>query len=819
MNKLLLSLCAAALTFPAANAGSFDITFGDKNVWDNVQDYTSTKTSKTLFGGAKWTINKFNNNNNNWSYIRGGAKNSTTVPNIYSASAIAEEVLKVTINVDKIANGSVTYAKLYVSDDATFNDSDDIYTYSGDLTATGQWTINITEPAQNKYYKLEFSCTNSATKTNGVLDISKFTFETKAEGEVIVEAPTINGETDFIDSAEVTISVPEGCSVRYTTDNSNPTDQSSLYSAPFTITESCTVKAVAFDAQGNASKVVAKEFTAAIAPKSIAETILLADNTNAIINYDLHVGFVNARNVFARDEAGDFIQIYNDNNLKAGDIIPAGWKGQYTYYKRANATYGIHEIQNATLPEVTENKEFVADVKNYDDITVYDANSIFILENVVFEEAPSAEASTDIFATLNGKNIKLFNNYGIESVPAGKYNVTILVQLYKDEPSLYVIGYEKIATPTFNNFAELKAAELEDGNEVIYDGEIYVLASTDNEAVTGAMSTRATGKDLMIFALDADGTPISIVAKNAENTIAAGTKLAGQLNLSANHLSGAATGNMDEFVVVADAADIQALTASTFDIESKQFTLGTDNFADHHGKHVSIKHAEIYYGFQIQNGMEDWLTVSYYDAYTADEILTKGNYDMEEFGPTDATVSFWDVEGIIFNNPFGMGREMLITKATPCVTEHSAIITDALNNATGNHTVTISGSEGIDYNTTIYYRVEEEGAAEPSMLADDNILKTGLLEGYTALEEPSHEIIIENSHARNVTVKAYACTRNHVINEADPVSFVMTAVETIEAADNEAAEYYNLQGVRVENPTPGIYMVRRAGKVAKEVVR
>jgi alpha-amylase len=39
-----------------------------------------------------------------------------------------------------------------------------------------------------------------------------------------------------------------------------------------------------------------------------------------------------------------------------------------------------------------------------------------------------------------------------------------------------------------------------------------------------------------------------------------------------------------------------------------------------------------------------------------------------------------------------------------------------------------------------------------------------------------------------------------------------------EAADADV-EYYNLQGVRVENPTPGIYIVRRAGKVTKEIVR
>ncbi|MDE5595446.1 MAG: hypothetical protein K2I89_07735, partial [Muribaculaceae bacterium] len=41
------------------------------------------------------------------------------------------------------------------------------------------------------------------------------------------------------------------------------------------------------------------------------------------------------------------------------------------------------------------------------------------------------------------------------------------------------------------------------------------------------------------------------------------------------------------------------------------------------------------------------------------------------------------------------------------------------------------------------------------------------------------------------------------------------------AADvNEGkAEYFNLQGIRVNNPENGIYIVRRAGKVTKEYIR
>lgn len=51
-------------------------------------------------------------------------------------------------------------------------------------------------------------------------------------------------------------------------------------------------------------------------------------------------------------------------------------------------------------------------------------------------------------------------------------------------------------------------------------------------------------------------------------------------------------------------------------------------------------------------------------------------------------------------------------------------------------------------------------------------------------------------------------------------SGVISAVSNIAADDENApAEYYNLQGVRVNNPAPGIYIVRRGNKVSKVLVR
>ena len=46
----------------------------------------------------------------------------------------------------------------------------------------------------------------------------------------------------------------------------------------------------------------------------------------------------------------------------------------------------------------------------------------------------------------------------------------------------------------------------------------------------------------------------------------------------------------------------------------------------------------------------------------------------------------------------------------------------------------------------------------------------------------------------------------------------MSGLETIEAADTEA-EYYNLQGVRVDNPSAGLYIRRQGNKATKVYVK
>ena len=113
--------------------------------------------------------------------------------------------------------------------------------------------------------------------------------EVTLDGEVAPAVLTIEGEEEFTDKTTVTITgtLPDG-QVFYTLDGSEPTlEEGLLYSAPFQLTETTTVKAAEFDADDEkVGETVEKTFTKKeieyVVANNIAEFNALANNTENV---------------------------------------------------------------------------------------------------------------------------------------------------------------------------------------------------------------------------------------------------------------------------------------------------------------------------------------------------------------------------------------------------------------------------------------------------------------------------------------------------------------------------------------------------------
>ncbi|MBE6259835.1 MAG: hypothetical protein E7107_03260 [Prevotella sp.] len=72
-----------------------------------------------------------------------------------------------------------------------------------------------------------------------------------------VAAPAISGTSPFEESTQVTISGPEGASIYYSVNGDDPDTNDTLYTQPFTVDETTTVKATAIK-DGESSSVASK---------------------------------------------------------------------------------------------------------------------------------------------------------------------------------------------------------------------------------------------------------------------------------------------------------------------------------------------------------------------------------------------------------------------------------------------------------------------------------------------------------------------------------------------------------------------------------
>ena len=225
----------------------------------------------------------------------------------------------------------------------------------------------------------------------------------------------------------------DGASIYYTTDGTEPTTTSSVYSTAITVGETMTIKAMAVKEDMENSAVATAEYIINLPTEvaTIAAAQDLDNNTTFNFTGTAVVTFHNSNHLYIRDDSGSGLIYGVDAATKKynnGDVLTAGWKAK-------NDVYQVHtpEFTNPTGVGSTANNGTVAP-EMLPSIQLTDVNKYAGFNNVTIKSANGQ----NYYIEIDGVDYCLRRAYTdlVGELTVGKkYNVTGVVTIYRSGSS------------------------------------------------------------------------------------------------------------------------------------------------------------------------------------------------------------------------------------------------------------------------------------------------------------------------------------------------------------------------------------------------
>ncbi|MBQ1818642.1 MAG: chitobiase/beta-hexosaminidase C-terminal domain-containing protein, partial [Bacteroidales bacterium] len=359
----------------------------------------------------------------------------------------------------KNSNGLKVKVSHSVDGGNTYSDGE-IFTLGS--TAQG-FDYVVDEDGSYDFVRLKFSIVlpeTAPTSTSRLYLDSVVVYGIPGIAPSMASIPSINPNSGFFYEPQ-TVSITcetEDAVIRYTTDGSEPTEASTIYTEPFQVSATTTIKAKAWKTDLAPSFTATAEISFPAQVLDIAAFKDAASNEPQQIMSDVTFVFRSGRYIFVEDNSAAMLIFDNSpatitSTYNEGDVIHSGVFGRYSLYHGMVEMVPSHNAAAATGTPVTVTPTVatVANVKSqYNDIyesKLVRLNDVEFINDTLFVQNGDTMSIRDRFNTVD---LEISAGDHADVIGFVCYSYSHGYQIYpRNNQDIIISAMETVATPEF----------------------------------------------------------------------------------------------------------------------------------------------------------------------------------------------------------------------------------------------------------------------------------------------------------------------------------------------------------------------------------